>query len=189
MAAQRRSRRYRTYGSVAYQPDYEQEPVRAPGRRSQAAHDPARRQEQPKRPQIQPRRRPITRPDVQVRTQSAVSPFAMVGLFAVLACALLLVVSSARLAAVNNDIVDLRSALSDLQEEGRLLQARYELEFDLEAIERQFLSDGSMVRAGAGQTVYLDLSEDDTVVYYEGAGNGLSALLQRAEQFLAGLLS
>lgn len=188
MAAQRR-RRYRTYGSVAYQPDYAQEPARTPGRRSQAAHGPVRRQEQPKRPQIQPRRRPITRPDVQVRAQSAVSPFAMVGLFAVLACALLLVMSSARLAAVNNDIVNLRSTLSDLQEEGRVLQAQYELEFDLEAIERMFLSNGSMVRAGTGQTVYLDLSEDDSVVYYEGAGDGLSAWLQRAEQFLAGLLS
>ena len=52
-----------------------------------------------------------------------------------------------------------------------------------------FLSDGSMVRAGAGQTVYLDLSAPDSVIYYDGADEGLSALLQRAERYFAGLLS
>lgn len=46
-----------------------------------------------------------------------------------------------------------------------------------------------MVRGRAGQTVYLDLSEPDSVVYYDGAGEGLSALLQRAEDYLANLLS
>ena len=69
-----------------------------------------------------------------------------------------------------------------------MLQAKYELLFDVEEIERQFLSNGSMVRATPGQTVYLDLSGGDSVVYYEGAGRGLSALLQRAEQFFAGLM-
>ena len=89
----------------------------------------------------------------------------------------------------NSDIVDLRAQLSDLQDEGRTLQAKYELVFDLEAIEKQFLSDGSMVRPGVGQTVYLDLSGGDRVVYYDGAGEGLSGLLQRAERFFAGLVS
>lgn len=187
MAAERKNkpnhdtRRYRTYGSVAYQPEFQE----APARKERPVQAPPVRREQPQR---RPRRHPVTRPDVQVRTQTAVSPFAIVGLFAVLACALLLVMSNAKLAMVNSEIVELRSDLSDLQEEGRTLQARYELEFDLEDIERQFLSDGSMVRAGAGQTVYLDLSAADSVVYYEGAGNGLSALFQRAEKFLAGLL-
>ena len=86
-------------------------------------------------------------------------------------------------------IVDLRSSLADLQDEGRVLQAKYELEFDLEAIERQFLSNGAMVRMGMGHTVYLDLSAADSVVYYDGAGEGLSALLQKAENFLSDLLS
>lgn len=185
----RGARRYRTYGNVAYQPELEQEPARAPSRRTQAAQAPARRPEQPRRPQIQPRRHHATRPDVQVRPQTAFSPFAVVGLFAVLACALLLVISSARLAVVNNDIVDLRATLADLQDEGQTLQARYELVFDLEAIEQEFLSNGSMVRAGVGQTVYLDLSGGDSVVYYEGSGNSLSALFQWGERFLAGLMS
>lgn len=181
----REVRRYRTYGSVAYQPEVQEEPVRTPVRQGQTVRAPERREQ----PQRRPRRRHIVRPDVQVRTQIAVSPFAVAGLFAVLVCALLLVMSSAQLAMVNHDIVELRSDLSDLQDEGRALQARYELEFDLEDIEREFLSNGSMVRAGAGQTVYVDLSAADNVVYYEEAATGLSALLQRAEQFLSGLLS
>ena len=191
MADRRRSsrRRYRTYGSVAYQPEVEQEPVRTASRREQVRGNTVRRPEPVRSPRAVPRKRPAVRPDVQVRTQGAFSPFAVVGLFSVLVCTLLLVVSTARLAVANNEIVDLRNELTDLQDESRLLQARYELVFDLEAIEKMFLADGSMVRAGAGQTVYLDLSEPDSVVYYDGAGEGLSALIQRLDQYLNDLLS
>ncbi len=193
MAAQRRrrknDRRYRTYGSVAYQPEVEQEPVQTPSRRERIHGNTARRPEPARRPRITPRKRPAARPEVQVRTQSAVAPFAVVGIFSVLVCTLLLVMSMAQLAVANREIVDLRENLADLQDEGQTLQAKYELVFDLEAIEKMFLSNGTMVRAGAGQTVYLDLSAPDSVIYYDGAGEGLSAMLQRAEQYFAGLLS
>ena len=191
MATQRRNgtRRYRTSGNVAYQPEFEQERVRESSRGGQVRGDTVRRPEPRRRPQPQPRRRPAARPSIQVRPQGAVAPFTVVGLFAVLACTLLLVVNCARLAVANNSIVELRGDLAQLQDENRVLQARYELLFDVEEIERQFLSDGSMVRSSPGQTVYLDLSGGDSVVYYEGAGSGLSALLQRAEQFFAGLWS
>ena len=188
MAEQRRNRRYRTSGNVAYQPEFEQDSVREPSRRELVRGNTVRRPEPRRRPQPQPRRRPATRPSIQVRPQSAVAPFTVVGLFAVLACTLLLVVNCARLAVANNGIVELRGDLAQLQDENRVLQAKYELLFDVEEIERQFLSNGSMVRATPGQTVYLDLSGGDSVVYYEGAGSGLSALLQRAEQFFAGLM-
>lgn len=190
MAAERRNnRRYRTDGNVAYKPEFEQESVRETSRRELVRGNTVRRPEPRRRPQVQPRRRPAARPNIQVRTQSAVAPFTVVGLFAVLACTLLLVVNCARLAVANNGIVELRGDLAQLQDENRVLQAKYELLFDVEAIESQFLSNGSMVRSTPGQTVYLDLSGGDSVVYYEGAGSGLSALLQRAEQFFAGLLS
>lgn len=181
----RDTRRYRTNGSAAYQPEPELEPVR----REQVRGNTVRRPEPQRRPQVRPRRRPAARPSIQVRTQTAVAPFAVVGLFAVLACTLLLVVNSARLAVASNDIVELRATLADLQDENRTLQAKYELVFDLEAIEQQFLSDGTMVKPSPGQTVYLDLSGGDRVVYYDGAGEGLSGILQRAEQFFAELMS
>ena len=191
MADRRRSsgRRYRTYGNVAYQPEVEQEPARTPSRQEQIRGNTVRRPEPVRRPRITPRKRPAARPDIQVRAQGAVSPFAVVGLFAVLVCTLLLVISTAQLAVANNEIVNLRNELADLQEEGRQLQTKYELVFDLEAIERMFLSDGSMVRAGSGQTVYLDLSAPDSVIYYEAAGEGLPGLIRRAEQYLDDFLS
>ena len=189
MADQRRNRRYRTYGNVAYQLEVEQEPVRAPSRQERIRGNTVRSPEPVRRPRITPRKRPVTKPDIQVRTQGAFSPFAVVGLFSVLVCTLLLVISTAQLAVANNNIVDLRNELTNLQEENRLLQTKYELVFDLEAIEKMFLSNGSMVRAGSGQTVYLDLSAPDSVIYYDGAGEGLSALLQRAERYLADFLS
>lgn len=191
MATQRRNdtRRYRTNGSAAYQPEFEQEPVQRPSRRDQVRGNTARRPEPRRRPQVRPRRRPAVRPSIKVRPQGAVAPFTVVGLFAVLACAWLLVVSTAQLAVANNDIVELRSQLADLQDENRNLQAKYELVFDLESIEKQFLSNGTMIRPGAGQTVYLDLSSGDSVVYYAGAGDGLSGLIQKAELFFKDLLS
>lgn len=188
MAEQKRNRRYRTYGSVAYQPETVQEPAKT-GSRHQVRGNTVRRPEPARRPRITPRKRPAARPEIQVRPQGAVAPFAVVGLFSVLACALLLVMSMAQLAVANHDIVELRGELADLQNEGQVLQTKYELVFDLESIEKLFLSDGSMVRAAAGQTVYLDLSASDSVIYYDGAGEGLSALLQRAEQYLTDLLS
>ncbi len=181
MANERRTRRYDTYGSLAYQPEY-QRGTAAPARR---AHEPVR---QP-RPRVQPRTKTAARPQVEVRAQGAVAPFAIIGFMAVALCALLLVMTSARLAMTNDEIVDLNSALSELQSEEKILQAKYELAFDLNAIEAQMISDGSMVKATSGQTVYLDMSEGDNVVYYEAAEQGISGLIRQVEQFLSNLLS
>ena len=184
MAAERRTtNRYRTYGSVAYQPEFEQNAVR------RSAQRPRREEERVRRPRVQPRTQTVTRPSVEVRQQSAVAPFAIVGFIAVALCALLLVMTSAQVAMVNDQTVDLRSQLSDLKDEEKVLLAQYELAFDLAAIEKQLTADGSMVKAGSGQTVYLDLSEEDNVVYYEAAEDGLSGLVRRAEQWLSDLLS
>jgi hypothetical protein len=126
---------------------------------------------------------------VEVRTQGAVAPFAIIGFVAVALCALLLVMTSARLAMTNDEIVDLNSTLSELQSEEKVLQAKYELAFDLNAIEAQMVSNGSMVKAANGQTVYLDMSEGDNVVYYEAAEQGISGLIRQVEQFLSNLLA
>lgn len=183
MAEERRTRRYNTYGNVAYQPEYEQA---APARRGNERRRPA---EPVRRPRVQPRTRPITRPDVEVRPQGAIAPFAIVGFLAVAVCALLLVMTSAQLAMANDQTVELRDTLAQLQEEERTLQTQYEMAYDLAEIERQLTADGTMVKAGAGQIVYLDLSEGDNVVYYDAAEQGLSGLIRRAEEFLSGILS
>ena len=181
MATERRTRRYETYGSVAYQPEYERGTA-APARR-------ARQPERVERPRVQPREQVAARPQVEVRTQSAVSLFAIIGFAAVALCALLLVMTSAQLAMTNDEIVTLNSTLSDLQSEEKVLQAQYELAYDLQAIEAMLTSDGSMVKPSSGHTVYLDMSQGDSVVYYEAAESGISGLVRQVEQLLAGLMS
>lgn len=181
MANERRTRRYDTYGSLAYQPEY-QRGTAAPARR---AHEPEREH----RPRVQPRTQSAARPQVEVRTQSAVAPFAIIGFVAVALCALLLVMTSAQLAMTNDEIVTLNASLSELQSEEKVLMAQYELAFDLTAIEEQLTSDGSMVKASSGHTVYLDMSEGDNVVYYANAETGISGLVRQIEQFLTDLLA
>ena len=183
MANERRTTQYRTNGNAAYQPEYSGNTVR------RSARPDPRRQEPVRRPRVQPRTQPVSRPSVEVRKQSAVAPFAIVGFIAVALCALMLVMTSARLAVVKNETVELRSTLSELKGEEQVLLAQYELAFDLAAIKEGFTSNGSMVEANSGQTVYLDLSEGDNVIYYEAAHTGLSGFISRVEQFLADLMS
>ncbi len=181
MANERRTRRYDTYGSLAYQPEY-QRGTAAPARR---AHEPERE----RRPRVQPRTQTAARPQVEVRTQSAVAPFAILGFVAVALCALLMVMTSAQLAMANNEIVNLSDTISDLQREEKILMAEYELAYDLNAIEQELISSGTMVKASSGETVFLDMSEGDNVVYYEAAQEGISGLVRQVEEFLSGLMS
>lgn len=181
MAAQRRTRRYETYGSVAYQPEYSREYQRgtaAPARRPQEP-------ERQRRPRVQPRTQTAVRPSVEVRPQGAVAPFAIIGFAAVILCALLLVVSSAQLAVANAEIVALNGTLEELQGEEQSLVARYELAFDLKAIEEMLLAEGIMVKPAGDQTVYMDMSGGDSVVYYEAATGGLSGLIRQVEEFFS----
>lgn len=182
-STQRRTRRYGTYGNVAYKAQAEPELTR---RAAQRAGGEA---ERIRRPRVQPRTRTVSRPQVEVRPQGAVAPFAILGVLAVAVCALLVVMTNARLAVVRDETVELRSTLAELQDEEKTLQTQYELAFDLTEIERQLTADGFMVKASPSQTVYLDLSQGDNVVYYEAAQQGLTGLIRRAEEFFSGLLS
>ena len=181
MANERRTRRYDTYGSLAYQPEYQRGSA-APARR---AHEPERE----RRPRVQPRTQTAARPQVEVRAQSAVAPFAIIGFIAVALWALLLVMTSAQLAMANNEIVNLDDSITQLQREEKMLMAEYELAYDLNAIEQELISSGQMVKASSGETVFLDMSEGDNVVYYEAAQEGISGLIRQVEEFLSGLMS
>ncbi len=178
------SRRYRTSGNVAYQPDYERDAYRRQNVRRYQEPVP----EQPRKPKIQPRKRVHNRPKAEVRAQERVSLFAVVGSAVVLASIMVLVMLTAQLAVANNDIVELRSELAELQEEGQQLQAQYEQVFDLEMIEEMFLSSGAMVRPSSDQVVYMNLAQSDSVIYYSEAPEGLNALIDQATDFLDGLL-
>lgn len=181
MANERRTRKYDTYGSLAYQSDY-QRGTAAPARRAQEP-------ERERRPRVQPRVQTAARPQVEVRAQGAVAPFAILGFVAVALCALLLVMTSAQMAMTNNEIVGLDNTISQLQREEKILMAEYQLAYDMNAIENELISSGQMVKASAGETVFLDMSEGDKVVYYEAARQGISGLVRQVEEFLTGLMS
>lgn len=180
MAAERRTRRYSTYGSVAYKPVVEESAVRAPARPGG---------ESQRRPQVQPRERVAARPSVQVREREAVSIFAIVGFAAVALCVFMLLRAGAQLAIVADQTFDLQTELSELQTEERKLQAQYEQAYDLAAIEQSLTASGAMVKASSANTVYLDLSEADSVIYYSKATSGLAGLVDRLEEMFGALVS
>ena len=102
MAEQTRRRTYRTYGSLAYQENFDGNTVRAP--RPQELERP-RPQE---RPRVQPRKRVQERPHIEVRQQGAVAPFAILGFLAVALCSVFLIISCAQLAIINDQTVQLK---------------------------------------------------------------------------------
>lgn len=181
MASEYRTRRYSTYGSAAYQPEYDGNAVRSPARRE--AEQPRRR------PRVQPRERVVQRPSVEVRQQSPVSLFAIVGFAAVALCVFMLLSAGIQLAMVADETFDLQTELTELKAEEKKLQAQYELAYDLAVIEEQMTASGAMVRASSANTVYLDLAEADSVIYYEQAAGGIPGMVDRLEKLFSDLLS
>ena len=132
-------------------------------------------------------RRSSARPKVQVREQGRVSIFAVVGFLAVGVFAALVLMSYVRLTVVSDQVVSLRSELDSLKTEESKLMARYDLAFDLSAIEAQVTADGSMTKPQSGQIVMLDMSEPDTVVRYRAEGETeKSGLLDKTKEILSG---
>lgn len=179
MAEERRRRQsYQTYGSLAYQERYDGNTVRVPRRREEERPAPQHR------PRVQPRKRVHERPQVQVRQPGAVAPAAVAGFLAVALMAVLLVVSYAQLAVMNDQAVQLKNQLEDLKTSEAILLAEYELSYDLSAIEAQLTADGSMIKLRADQITYLDISEPDSISVYSDEGQGISGIVHRISALL-----
>ena len=96
------------------------------------------------------------------------APKAVATIFFVAAFVVMILVSYAQLVMVNDQVVRLRSALNQLQSEETKLMAQYELAYDLQEIETQMLASGQMTKIQNWQTYTLELSEPDSVEYYQG---------------------
>ena len=179
-AAQRRTSRYEVYGNVAYDPVWEGGAVAAPAPERQEVLRP--------RPHVRPKERTLARPRVQVREAGKVSPFAVVGFFSVAVMAVLVLMCCVRLTVLNDESVHLRNQLADLQAEEADLLARYELAYDLQAIEAELLASGAMIRPSADQMVVLDLSEPDNVVVY-GQSEHAAGMIDGVKDFFGDLLA
>ena len=143
-------------------------------------------------PKVRTRERAAVRPKVRVREAGQISVFAVVGFLAVGVFAVLLMLSTVQLTRVSDEMISLKSQLSNLQSEEKKLMAQYELAYDLSTIEQKVTSDGSMVKPQSSQIYTLDLSEEDSVVRYdqESAAAGVAgSFLDTALDFVDGLLS
>ncbi len=175
----RRKKNYRTYGSVAYQEDFDGSAVRAPRRQE------VRRPLPQHRPRVQPREKTRVRPRVEVRQAEAIAPFAVIGFFAVALFTTLLITSYAQLAVINDQTVQLRDQLAQLQVDETSLMTQYELAYDLAAIEEQLTADGSMVKLQPSQITYLDISTPDNVIVYHDDGQGIDGILEKLKSFFS----
>ena len=118
------------------------------------------------RPMVRPKERVVARPRVRVREAGAMSPFAVAGFLAIGVFAILLLFSYVKLTVTSQQIIDLRSEMTELRTEEAKLRAQYELAYDLESIENEMTANGSMVKPQNGQSIYVDLSEPDSVTLF-----------------------
>ena len=91
----------------------------------------------------------------------------MIEILAVAAVVVATLFSYAHLVMVNDQVVGLRSELSQLQTEQTKLLAEYELAYDLQEIETQMLNSGQMNKIQSWQSYTLELSEPDQVEYFQ----------------------
>ena len=127
------------------------------------------------RPMVRPKERVVARPKVRVREAGRVAPFAVVGFLAIG----VLLYSYVNLAVISQQVVDLKSEMTELRSEEAKLRAQYELAYDLESIEADMTTNGTMVKPQNGQTIYVDLSEPDSVTLFnqEDATGGAQGFL------------
>ena len=135
------------------------------------------------RPMVRPRERAVVRPRVRVR--EAVG-FLAVGVFAVL-----LLFSYVQLTTISQQVVELRSEMTDLQSEEAKLRTAYELSYDLSSIEETMTASGAMVRPQNGQVVYVDLSEPDTVTFFnqDEAVAGLDGMFESVKSIASEIVA
>lgn len=178
MATRQRMTTYRTNGSVAYAPAYEGNVIRSP----------RRQEEQWSVPKRAPKRRPVARPQVEVRQAGHVAPFAVVGFLAVGVFAVLLLLSYLQLHMVSDSVASLHGQLSELQTQHSVLSARYEQVFDMEHLEAAVGS--TMIRPTGDQITYIDMSQPDSVVLHAGGSaiRGAAGAFRGAQEIFSGLI-
>jgi hypothetical protein len=176
-AAKRRERNiYRSYGNVAYAPEYPGSAVPA----GEEVYQP--------RPSVRTRRRTIARPKVEVRPAGQVAPFAVLGFLAVAVFAALVVYAHVQLAVINDQTAALESQLSSLQTENSTLVAEYEQTFDMDSLQQAVGSYTS--KPTADQYIYIDLSDEDTVEVFDQTDStrGVAGALQGMEEIVGNIV-
>lgn len=158
-----RARNYQRRYASTYTVGYDGNAARPLERREETA---------PHRSRPRRKKRPAKRLDLEVREPGKIAPFAVIGLVAVCLLCMLFINRYANLVAANDDVVQVKSRLTELKEEEDKLMIQYEKAYDLKSIEEEFLTSGEMIKRQDEQLSTLELSEPDSVEYYEKPGFG-----------------
>ena len=110
----------------------------------------------------------------RVRVGQRLSPVIALGYTALAALMVLLVMSYVELAAISSNVVSMQEELSELQEDQRALQVKYEQAFDLTSVKESAEAAG-MSQPSESQIYYIDLSDPDNAVVYQDQESGLMA--------------
>lgn len=147
-------------------------PAEGPATQTAPAAAPAEPAAQKKPGLLKRRKREAAREEIPMPTHSitAAAPKMVVSILVVAAVIMLMLMSHAQLVMVNDEAVNLRSELSQLENEATKLKAQYELTYDLQEIETQMLTSGQMIKIQNWQTYVLELSEPDNVEYFQYKG-------------------
>lgn len=142
------------------------------------------------RPQskMRPRSERLTRPTVEVRAAGHVSLFAVAGFAAVAVMAVMILMSIVQLNSISDEMVAMEQQLSTLQSEEETLLVRYEMAYDLGAIESAVTAEGTMSRPQPGQIIYVDLTEPDSVILYQQTESS-GGFLSRVEEWIGNILA
>ena len=118
-------------------------------------------------------------------------PSPVVGFLAVGVFAVLLLFSYVQLTTISQQVVELRSEMTALQSEEAKLRTAYELSYDLSSIEETMTASGAMVRPQNGQVVYVDLSEPDTVTFFnqDEAVAGLDGMFESVKSIASEIVA
>lgn len=139
-------------------------------------------------PRVRPRHAQLERPKVEVRPAGKLSLFAVTGFAAVAVMAVMILMSVVQLTSLSDQVVAMESQIAQLKREETTLMARYEMAYDLGAIESAVTAEGTMSRPQPGQTIYVDLTEPDNVVLYQQEETSLG-FFEQVEEWIGNILA
>lgn len=116
--------------------------------------------------QERPKAKPLPKVKVQLRQAEKVSLIAVAGFAAVAVLAVVVLAHYIQLARLSSEVVNLKSELSTLQTENKVLSAQYEQLFDLTSV-REAAEAMGMTKPSSSQIYYIDLVEGDSAVVYQ----------------------
>ena len=114
----------------------------------------------------------------RVRPAQHVSPVMVLGAVAVAVLMVMVVLSYVELATISDNVVSMRSQVSELETRQVTLMTQYEQAFDLVSIKEQALAAGMSLPSDS-QVYYIDLSDPDNAVVYEQESQGMTYVLEQ----------